>query len=149
MEFDQKAIRERADIIRQNLIRLEEIRQTTWEDFQADYLKVEASKHLLQTAIEAMIDICAHFVARLRLNIPKDSAGLVRALEKAGLLPKEHADKYVHMVRFRNLLVHLYAEVDDRQVYDILQNNLDDFRTFIADAWRIAREKGQRRPPAV
>ncbi len=144
MEFDQKAIRERVDIIQQNLVRLEEIRQAPWEDFQADYLKVEASKHLLQTAIEAMIDICAHFVARLRLKIPKDSAGLIRALEKAGLLPKEHADKYVNMVKFRNLVVHLYAEVDDCQVYGILQNNLDDFRTFIADAWRIVRSKQER-----
>jgi len=144
MEFDQKAIRDRVDIIQQNLVRLEEIRQATWEDFQADYLKVEASKHLLQTAIEAMIDICAHFVARLRLKIPKDSAELIRALEKAGLLSKEHADRYVGMVRFRNLVVHLYAEVDDRQVYDILQNNLDDFRAFIADAWRIVQSKQER-----
>ncbi len=99
MEFDQKAIRERVDIIQQNLMRLEEIRQAPWGDFQADYLKIEASKHLLQTAIEAMIDICAHFVARLRLKIPKDSAELIRALERAGLLPEEHADKYVNEER--------------------------------------------------
>ena len=31
------------------------------------------------------------------------------------------------MVRFRNVLVHLYAQVDVRRVYDNLQNHLDDF----------------------
>ncbi len=139
MEFDEEVVRQRIDIIQRNLDRLEEIRQTPWEAFRDDYLKVEASKHLLQTAIEAMIDICAHLVARLRLEIPGSSAELIRALEKAGFLPKEHADKYVAMVRFRNLVVHLYAEVDDRRVYDILQDNLGDFRLFIADAWRIVQ----------
>lgn len=45
------------------------------------------------------------------------------------------------MVKFRNLLVHLYQEVDNRRVYDIIQNELGDLRLFIADVWRIVQEK--------
>jgi len=144
MEFDRKTIQTKIEFIEDNLIKLEQLSPMSFDEFMADFRNLDSALHRLQTAIEAMIDICAHFVGRLRLGAPSESADLIRALEKAGLLSKEHADKYVNMVKFRNLVVHLYAEVDDRQVYDILQNNLDDFRTFIADAWRIVRSKQER-----
>ncbi|WP_376790959.1 HepT-like ribonuclease domain-containing protein [Thermoflexus sp.] len=41
------------------------------------------------------------------------------------------------MVRFRNLVVHLYHEVEPRRVYEILQTGLDDLRSFIAEVWAI------------
>jgi len=34
------------------------------------------------------------------------------------------------MAKFRNVLVHLYLEVDRQRVYQYLQENLDDFETF-------------------
>jgi uncharacterized protein YutE (UPF0331/DUF86 family) len=34
------------------------------------------------------------------------------------------------MAKFRNVLVHLYLEVDLRRVYRYLQENLDDFEAF-------------------
>lgn len=35
------------------------------------------------------------------------------------------------MVKFRNRIVHLYQEVDDSEIYRILQENLDDIKGFI------------------
>ena len=35
------------------------------------------------------------------------------------------------MARFQNRLVHLYWEVDDEQLYEILQERLDDFKKFL------------------
>jgi len=35
------------------------------------------------------------------------------------------------MARFRNLLVHLYWEVNNQRVYEILQKDLDDFDLFL------------------
>ena len=34
------------------------------------------------------------------------------------------------MVKFRNRIVHIYGEVDNHYVLDILKNRLDDFQTF-------------------
>jgi len=138
--FDEAKLRLRIGVIEENLTRLETIRPHSFEAFQADFLKVEATKHLLQVAIEALIDICAHITARLRIRPPENGAELVKALGNAGLLPADHVKKYVQMIKFRNLVVHLYAEVDDHRVYDILQNHLEDFRLFIADAWSIVQK---------
>ena len=36
------------------------------------------------------------------------------------------------MARFRNLLVDVYAEIDDAKVYGILEHRLGDFDAFAA-----------------
>lgn len=142
MAFDVELVQARIAVIEENLRRLAQIPQADFNQFAADFRNVEATKHLLQTAIEAIIDLCAHFVARLRLQTPGNGAQLINALAQANWLPTEHAPVYVNMIRFRNLVVHLYATVDDRQIYDILRNHLDDFQMFIADAWRVV-QRGQ------
>jgi uncharacterized protein YutE (UPF0331/DUF86 family) len=35
------------------------------------------------------------------------------------------------MVSFRNRVVHLYWDIDDTTIYRIVQENLDDFETYI------------------
>ena len=137
MIFDLEVIQARISVIEEKLSRLNQIPQDDFDQFVADFRNVEASKHLLQTAIEAILDICSHCVARLRLRIPGNGSQLVQALADAGWLPAENALVYIRMIRFRNLIVHLYAEVDDQYIYDVLQNHLDDFRMFIADTGRM------------
>ena len=139
MAFDQEVIQARIAIIEENLTKLEQIPQADFNEFVADFRNIEATKHLLQTAIEAMIDICSHCAARLRLHTPENGTKLIQALARADLLSTKHVPKYISMIRFRNLVVHLYANVDDRQIYDILCLHLDDFRLFVADVWRIVR----------
>lgn len=80
-----------------------------------------------------MIDISSHICARMRLAVKDDSGECVRSLERAGLIPKERATMYAKMIRFRNVLVHLYGEVDDKRVHEILENELDYFRMFLMD----------------
>ncbi|MCL4515103.1 MAG: DUF86 domain-containing protein [Firmicutes bacterium] len=38
--------------------------------------------------------------------------------------------KVAGMAGFRNVLVHQYLQVDLKEVYQILQSGLDDFRSF-------------------
>jgi len=141
MDFDLDKIRSRVQFVEANLARLEQLKTLSFDEFEANPFQVEAAKHLLQTAIEALLDVCAHIAARLRLKTPSEGVELIRLLAREGLLPKEHADTYVQMVRFRNLLVHLYQEVDNQRLYDIVQNELNDFRLFIADVWHIVQDQ--------
>lgn len=139
MAIDREIVHARLALIEDNLRLLRELAQSTFDEFTADFRNPEAAKYLLQTAVEAMIHVCTHVVARLRLKVPGNSAEVVRAMGRAGLLPPEHVARYANMIRFRNVLVHLYADVDDRKVYEILRNDLGDFELFVADAWRIAK----------
>ncbi len=137
MDYDQPRVRERIQYIETCLGRLESLRTLPSDEFLADFRNVESAKHLLQTAIEAMMDIASHILARRRLPTPHEGAEIFRRLGEAGLLPAERVQTYAQMVRFRNLLVHLYQEVDAERVYEVLQNDLGDVRRFIAEMWKI------------
>ena len=143
MEFDLSTVERKIRTFEENLERLETLRQLSFNDFAADFRNVDSAIHRLQVSVEAMIDLCAHFVARLRLGAPADSAELVRALVKADLLPKAHSRIYVRMIRFRYRVVHFYQEVDEQEVYRILTDHLDDFRLFISDALQIVQRVSQ------
>lgn len=39
---------------------------------------------------------------------------------------------FLTMVNFRNRAVHLYDEISDEEIYNIIQNHLSDFEGFIA-----------------
>lgn len=64
------------------------------------------------------------------MRAPNDFADAFTSLGEAGVLPKETVPALRDMARFRNLLVHGYADVDDERVVEILRTELDDLETF-------------------
>jgi uncharacterized protein YutE (UPF0331/DUF86 family) len=50
-------------------------------------------------------------------------------LHEEGIIADEFLPTLRQMVRFRNRLVHLYWDVDDEIVYEVLRKNLSDFET--------------------
>ncbi len=135
--LDLEKLRAKSQVIEASLARLEQLKASPLEDFLADFRNVESAKRLLQVAIEAMIDSVTHILARRRLPTPAGHAEAFARLGDAGLLPQDHIPTYLVMARFRNRLVHMYADVSDAEVYRILQSNLGDFRTFLGDFAQI------------
>lgn len=75
-------------------------------------------------------------MARLGGRAPKDYADCFAALAELGVVSADLAGRLQRMARFRDLLVHLYAEVDDRRVYEILRADvadLDELRSQVLD----------------
>lgn len=67
----------------------------------------------------------------LTTSAPEDYADTFQVLCEHGAIDKEFIVYLKNMAKFRNRLIHLYWEVDDQQVYDILQTRIDDFKTFL------------------
>lgn len=139
--FDLERINTHRKTIEDNLQLLDAKRGRSFEEFAQDMDGKDAVKYRLQTAIQALIDIANHLCARLRLKVGDNSSECVRALEQYGLLSQARATQYAKMIRFRNLLVHLYGEVDDRRVYEIVEDNLDDLRMFLVDVDTIIKHE--------
>lgn len=103
--------------------------------FLEDFRNYSSAKYLFVVAIEAAIDVCNHIVASVGSRAPDDYADCFTALAELEVISESLAERLRPMARFRNLLVHLYWDVDDRQVYRILQEDaadLDEFRERIA-----------------
>ena len=96
-----------------------------------------AVKYRFIVAIEVCIDVGRHVVASEGLRAPLDYADVFAVLADTGLLEPAIAADLRDTARFRNLLVHGYAKVDDTRVVEILQKRIDDlaaFRTALARA---------------
>lgn len=103
------------------------------EELQPDL--INAVKYRFIVAIEAAIDVSRHVAASRGLRMPTDYADSFVVLGEAELLEPPLVAQLQNMARFRNLLVHGYAEVDDTMVVSILNTrlgDLDEFRRQIA-----------------
>lgn len=96
----------------------------------ADPVVLDAVKYRFVVSIEVCIDVAQHVIASERLRAPETFADTFAVLAEAGLIPQDVAEGAQRMARLRNLLVHVYAEVDDRRLVEILHTQLDDFRRF-------------------
>jgi uncharacterized protein YutE (UPF0331/DUF86 family) len=120
-----------------NLDKLNELKKLSLEEFKDDFRNTEAAKYLLQTSVEAMIDIANQLIARRKLKKPDRSAEAFEILADNDLLSAANKDKYIVMTKFRNRVVHLYTKVDEDEIYKILRNNLKDYRQFINEIAQI------------
>ena len=128
---DESRILHKLQAITDSLSKLEELAQMDRDVFLADFRSIDSAKYNLQTSIEAMIDICNHIVSRKRLRVPATNVESFEVVSEAGLLPADALPVYRSLARFRNRIVHMYDEVDDSQIYEILQTRLDDIRVSV------------------
>lgn len=117
--------------IEKNLAHLESLRSIPEKDFVESPVFTGAAKYYLQTCIEAMLDMANHIIARERYRAPVSYVDAFKVLGEHGIIHNAYLSNFFKMARFRNRVVHLYHEVDDKEVFKILQNDLDDFRAFI------------------
>ena len=128
---DESRILHKLQAITDSLSKLEELAQMGGDVFLTDFRSIDSAKYNLQTSIEAMIDICNHIISRRRLRIPATNVESFEVVSETGLLAADALPVYRSMARFRNRIVHMYDEVDDSQIHEILQDRLGDIRAFV------------------
>ncbi len=109
---------------------LRQIARTSRDAFLRDPEKTGAAKYYLQVAIEVCIDLANHIIAAERYRAPQDYRDAFTVLNENGVLPDDFTLTLRQMTGLRNILVHLYWEVDDSQIYDDLQQHLGDFDRY-------------------
>ena len=89
-------------------------------------------EHTLQLAIQAALDVASHVVSEERLGEPETNRDVFRLLGRSGMVRAELAQRLERMAGFRNVVVHLYQEVDLGILKDVVENRLDDLVAFAA-----------------
>jgi uncharacterized protein YutE (UPF0331/DUF86 family) len=85
----------------------------------------------LELAIQICIDLGTQLLMEGSARAPDSYAGVFQSMAEADLLAADLADRLSEAAKQRNLLVHLYMEIDDRKVFASL-GSLDDLRRFAA-----------------
>jgi len=131
-EINLDRLRELAGYLRKAVRELRVIGQTPMEVWLLDARSINSAKYLFIVAAEAALDICNHLAARKGGRSPADYADCIVVLAEMGILDEALMQRLVRMVKFRNLLVHLYWKVDDSEIYRIIRENLGDFDRYLA-----------------
>ena len=103
------------------------------ETFLTDPNACDAAKYKLLVAIEAALSICNHINAKISKKVPETYADCFIILGDSGVISSELAERLAKMAKFRNMLIHIYWEIDDAKVYDIINQDLNDLRMYIND----------------
>ena len=126
----------RPEVIRKRLKKLDEylailrsLQTYNLEEFTAAPERYGSAERFLHLAIEAVLDLGNHTIAGLQLGEVNSYSDIPQLLFEAGYIDAELKEKWTRMIGFRNVLVHDYLNVDRGIVYDILQNDLEDFET--------------------
>jgi uncharacterized protein YutE (UPF0331/DUF86 family) len=109
---------------------LKGMRKTPLDKFLKDKILIGSAKYYLQVSIECCLDIANHIIAAEGLRAPKDYADSFKVLEEQRVFDEKLGLKLRQMAKFRNRLVHLYGEIDDKYVYEFVKKDLKDFSDF-------------------
>ncbi len=102
-------------------------RASSFEVYQADMILRRATERTLQIAVEACLDIGRRLINVEGFRYAQDDQDVFQILREEQVVPANLLPRLIEMARFRNLVVHDYAKIDDAKVYAILKRNLGDF----------------------
>jgi uncharacterized protein YutE (UPF0331/DUF86 family) len=107
------------------------------EELQSDFAVMGGTRHYLLLAVETVLDLGSHVISSEGYEAPGSYADIFRVLADEEVIERGLADRLMAMARFRNVLVDLYADVDDERVLRILRESLTDVDRFV----EILRER--------
>lgn len=106
--------------------------QTTW---------LPGVKYLLQTAIEACMDVAQHICAASGWGVPNDNGQAMTILMQHRVIEASVEQAMRKAIGLRNVLVHEYVGVDDSIVLARIEDlsDIDAFASQVAD-WLAASD---------
>jgi uncharacterized protein YutE (UPF0331/DUF86 family) len=104
------------------------LKDVTFTAFKNNWALRCMAERSLQVMVEIVIDIAERIIALENAGPAATSTEALEKLEKFGVI--KSAQSYANMIKFRNLIVHQYEEIDPEIVFNIAKNQLGSFRMF-------------------
>jgi len=113
------------------------------EEFSSSPQVYYSSLHLLQLSIQCLVDMSSRLVSLLGAKKPKEYSELADILNEEGVLDDASKKSFKDMIRFRDLLIHVYAKVSPSIVYEIAkERGKKDIQNIAGKIIKTAKAKG-------
>ena len=133
MEYNEDKVRKITSEILAAINNLENLKKLSEKEFTADTHKIGSAKYSLIVAIEGAVDLCNHIIAKNGLRTAEDYADTFKVMNEQGAFDQEFTASLILMARFRNRLVHIYWDIDDKELFRIIQGRLGDIKRFLKE----------------
>jgi len=94
-------------------------------------------RYLVQAAAQATIDLANHVIASEGWRVPRDYGDAFAVLAEHQVVGDVLARRLAGLAGLRNLLVHLYDDIDDDRVAREVRDGLDDLGQFAQAVVRL------------
>jgi len=131
--LNEKVLLTQLSFVQKAYLRLERLSQLKQSEFLANEDNVDLAHHHLRIASEAATDMGRHIIARMGWGQPKNYMDVFNLLKLHSVLSPDLAEHWEELTRFRNILVHRYPLITQREIYQRLQRHLPDIGNFIKE----------------
>ncbi len=118
--LDSIFIRRKLRWIQEDLKKLEQFREFTFEEMSKDWMRWSVLEWTLVKIIGRAIDINQHLIAELggkNIPPPKDYTETFILLKNINVIPEKFIEEIAKSAGFRNRIIHEYNEIDKNLVY--------------------------------
>lgn len=137
--LEREAIMPRIDGIHKNLAKLRELGQLPFKEFKEGDA-FDLVQHNLRLALEGVFHIGSHILSRLPGGRAVEYSGIATKLGELGIVDRKFAEqKLVPMAKLRNILVHQYADLDAKRIYQLVRKHLSDVERFLDAVGRVMK----------
>lgn len=130
--LEKDTVIQRINGIQAEIAELQKLGAQSLDEFSSGNAYKLAEYHL-HHALEGVFHIAAHILSRIPGGQATEYAESARKLGEFGVIDKDFANTtLVKMAKYRNRIVHFYADITPAEYYDIIKNNLGDFDIFLS-----------------
>lgn len=127
---DQHVLSSRLNALDEYLAELKAFARWSREEYLGDPHRHHLAERFLHLACESVLDMAQHVISDMGYRQPSDYKDSMEVLREEGILDEDLAERLKGWMGFRNILVHLYLEIDHGLTYDAISNELGDLEEF-------------------
>jgi len=109
---------------------LEELRNYEIDKFLTDLKLLSIAERNIQVCTEFIVDFSSYILSKLKVEVPDTYREIIRKVREEGIIDENLEKKLQGIVGLRNIIVHMYADIDAEIIYD----NLDDIIQTLREA---------------
>lgn len=129
--MSKKIIYQYLQKFREYLSKLKLLQEHSFEEFEKDIRTNWSINRGLQLIIECSIDLGEEIITGLNLTKPNTHKETFRILSRQGIISISLSKEMQRLVGFRNRLVHDYLFLDEKEIYQVFQNDLKYFEKYL------------------
>ena len=124
----KRVVADRVNWILRMLEGIESLPLDDFESFIIDKRNVWAAESCLRRALEALMDLGRHILAKGFGEGTSECRQIGSGLETRGVLSAPQAELFRRLAGYRNRMVHFYQEISDEELYSICSSQIGDIK---------------------
>jgi uncharacterized protein YutE (UPF0331/DUF86 family) len=120
---------------------LEELRNYEIDKFLTDLKLLSIAERNIQVCTEFIVDFSSYILSKLKVEIPDTYREIIRKVREEGIIDENLEKKLQGIVGLRNIIVHMYADIDAEIIYDNLEDIIQTLREAAAKLLEFSKAK--------